>query len=54
MTDTIVSYRGKLVEEMTREELIEAVRTLGRQYTDLNDSFRSYLDFQSEIRRLAA
>lgn len=32
------TYRGKLLEEMTKEELVEAVKTLGIFYTELLES----------------
>jgi hypothetical protein len=34
---TVTMWMGKNVDEMTREELIDAVKTLGRLYTNALD-----------------
>lgn len=42
-TAQLYYYRGRLVDDMTREELIEAVKQLGTQYNEhLNQSMRSW------------
>lgn len=44
-------FKGKNIEEMTREELIEAVITLGRLYNSSLSSMKSLNDTWCEIAR---
>jgi hypothetical protein len=53
MTSEIILFMGKRLDDMTREELIEAVKILGRQVEGLHSAFRSYADLQRLVRRAA-
>lgn len=47
-------YRGKNVEDMTREELIEAVKFLGRQLLAAHKRTTETHEFYTEILKLRA
>ncbi len=50
--DIYISDTGpKLLEDMTKEELIEAVRTLGRMLRECDKDFMDYVELDKRHRQ---
>lgn len=50
--NTIISYAGKNIEEMSREEILAAFRVAVQEIKILRDSFDGYIKFNDELRRV--
>lgn len=53
MPDEIPYWCGKRIDEMSREELIEALATLGRLYQSAINSRKDEIKFTSDVMKAA-
>ena len=51
--DTVVRYMDKRLEDMTREELIDAIRHLGKEVKSAHEQHRQTLNMWASLRKNA-